>query len=332
MKDLVTEDRQELISVIIPIYNMETYLPRCLDSVLHNSYQNLEILCINDGSIDQSLSILKRYAEDDARIILIDQKNSGVSSARNRGLERARGRYIAFVDADDWLHENYFEYLYRAITQCEGDFALCNLIKSSDDTILNDEIPFCCGKISIGELYSHHDYKSYVTAKLFCADTLRNLAFDEESKVLEDTLFLLELISKNSNMVIAKVEAILYAYYNRPDSLVSKIGVQELLQFSHKSLIYCDTIENKSIKSWIAEEAIKKSLSARYLAKLMKNREAILDCNRIMKDALRYVKNYKMRYLLMYSCPSLYRACRIWSDRSLLTFEKQIRESQKGAK
>lgn len=86
------------ISVIIPVYNTERYLPRCLDSVLSNTYDNLEVICINDGSTDNSRNILDNYKVSDERVVVINQKNSGVSAARNAGINVATGEYIAFID------------------------------------------------------------------------------------------------------------------------------------------------------------------------------------------------------------------------------------------
>ena len=107
---------QSLISVIIPIYNMEQYLERCLDSVLNNTYRNLEIICVDDGSTDSSLEILRRWEEKDPRIVVITKENGGVSSARNAGLDRMAGDYVSFVVSDEFVHPQYFEALLFAVT------------------------------------------------------------------------------------------------------------------------------------------------------------------------------------------------------------------------
>ena len=91
------------VSVIIPVYNVEQYLSKCLDSVINQTFKNIEIICINDGSTDNSLKILNEYAMADKRIIVINQENSGVYAARNKGLQIANGKYISFVDSDDWI-------------------------------------------------------------------------------------------------------------------------------------------------------------------------------------------------------------------------------------
>lgn len=116
---------ENLISVIIPVYNTAQYLSRCLDSVLNNTYRELEVICINDGSPDNSLEILNDYARKDCRMKVIDQKNAGVSAARNRGMDAATGEYIAFVDSDDWVHPQYFELLQDLSRQENADIMMC---------------------------------------------------------------------------------------------------------------------------------------------------------------------------------------------------------------
>ena len=96
-------ESKPLVSVVLPIYNVEKYLPKCLDSVVGQSYENIEIICINDGSPDESEKIVADYMKNDSRIVLINQKNQGLSGARNTGIENAKGEYIMFLDSDDWI-------------------------------------------------------------------------------------------------------------------------------------------------------------------------------------------------------------------------------------
>ena len=121
------------ISVIIPVYNIENYLERCLESVIMQTYNNLEIICINDGSTDGSLSILEDYAIRDDRIIIIDQSNLGLSAARNKGIESASGEYITFIDSDDWVEIDMVEQLYSLILHHNCDITLCSYIRSYDE-------------------------------------------------------------------------------------------------------------------------------------------------------------------------------------------------------
>lgn len=117
------------VSIIVPIYNMEPYLTRCLDSLISQSLSAIEIIAINDGSSDNTLSILQHYALNDPRIHLINKRNAGVSAARNDGLMVARGEFIGFVDPDDWVNPHMFETLYEAAKQEQVDVVMCSYIR-----------------------------------------------------------------------------------------------------------------------------------------------------------------------------------------------------------
>lgn len=115
---------QELISIIVPIFNTEKYLHQCLNSILSQSYENFECLLINDGSTDASASICREYVAKDARFRYFEKENGGVSSARNLGIERSGGAYITFIDSDDWVEFDYLEVLYSAIIQETADISV----------------------------------------------------------------------------------------------------------------------------------------------------------------------------------------------------------------
>lgn len=100
-----------LVSIIIPIYNVESYLAQCLDSILGQSYKNIEVICIDDGSTDSSGAIAQQYANKDPRVRIITQANAGQSAARNRGLEQASGEYVAFIDSDDYIDREFIKEL-----------------------------------------------------------------------------------------------------------------------------------------------------------------------------------------------------------------------------
>ena len=114
----------DLISVIVPIYNVENYIRQCLDSILSQSYENFECLLINDGSTDASASICREYVAKDARFRYFEKENGGVSSARNLGIERSGGAYVTFIDSDDWVEFDYLEVLYSAIIQDSADISV----------------------------------------------------------------------------------------------------------------------------------------------------------------------------------------------------------------
>lgn len=114
------------ISIVIPIYNAEDHLQRCVDSVLNQTEKNIEIILVDDGSKDNSIEICKNYLNQDKRVQLIHQENSGVSAARNRGIEQACGEYIGFIDSDDWIEPNMYECLLREANQASADIVMCD--------------------------------------------------------------------------------------------------------------------------------------------------------------------------------------------------------------
>lgn len=124
------------ISVIIPVYNEGKYLKQCLDSILQQTYRNLEVILIDDGSTDNTLEISEQYRQKDKRIRVLHKANGGVGSSRNAGLTMANGDYIAFVDGDDWIDKNYFENLYNLLKRKQADVAVCNYSDYNDQTKL----------------------------------------------------------------------------------------------------------------------------------------------------------------------------------------------------
>ncbi len=115
-----------LVSIIVPIYNADKYLTRCLNSIVNQTYANLEIILINDGSTDTSPNICNKYAQKDNRIVLINKTNEGVSVARNAGIQKSNGEYVAFLDADDWIAANYIEQLMKPFENENIDISICD--------------------------------------------------------------------------------------------------------------------------------------------------------------------------------------------------------------
>lgn len=116
-----------LISIIVPVYNVEEYLPKCLDSIINQTYKNLEIIVVNDGSTDNSGKICDEYGERDYRIMVIHKANRGVSSSRNIGIKNASGEYILFVDSDDEIEKDYVNVMARAVTNSDCDLVISNI-------------------------------------------------------------------------------------------------------------------------------------------------------------------------------------------------------------
>jgi len=123
----------DLISVIIPVYNVEPYLKKCLDSVVTQTYKEIEIILVDDGSTDGSGPICDEYAAQDKRIRVIHKRNGGLSDARNVGLDRCSGRYVTFIDSDDYVASDYVERLYRILVEYNADIAVCDYFEFYDE-------------------------------------------------------------------------------------------------------------------------------------------------------------------------------------------------------
>lgn len=158
------------ISIIVPCYNVEEYLRQCLDSIVNQTYTNLEIICVNDGSTDNTLSILNEYALSDKRIVIIDQENMGASQARNKALKVATGDYIAFVDGDDWIEEIAIEKAIEKITELNCDLVFWSYNKCYIENIFSNHIYGTEEKILFGNSYADF-YK-----------TIFGLTYDQLSK------------------------------------------------------------------------------------------------------------------------------------------------------
>lgn len=185
------EANAPLISIIIPVYNAEKYLAECLVSVINQTYQNLEVILINDGSNDSSLQIAQAFQQKDARLKVISQDNAGVAAARNRGLRSVTGAFISFVDSDDWISPDHLESLYRTIEQHSVDIAVCDISLRFDDK--PSEIYGKSGKEGecweqpriFAEMIFDQQFSNHLHNKLFRAELWEGISF-VEGHVYED--------------------------------------------------------------------------------------------------------------------------------------------------
>lgn len=131
------------ISIIVPVYNTEKYLEKCLESLINQTLKDIEIICVNDGSTDKSVEILNNFAKKDKRIKIISQKNKGQSAARNEGIKIAKGKYIGFLDSDDWADRTMFEKLYENATKFDAEISMCSITTFDEKTnIYNKSDPY----------------------------------------------------------------------------------------------------------------------------------------------------------------------------------------------
>ena len=205
---------EKLVSVIVAVYNIEEYLPRCVDSILAQTYRNLEIILVDDGSKDQSGSICDSYAEKDRRIKVIHKKNGGLSDARNAGMDAATGEYIGFVDGDDWIEPDMYRAMYFACEKEKAQAAVCRYKQITKSGIIDGSAG---NSVSLSrdealEIYVCGDerYLIYnsVWSKLFARDLVEGMRFPV-GKNSEDIMF--------TTRAFCRMERLVYldeAYYN----------------------------------------------------------------------------------------------------------------------
>ena len=217
--------KNDKISIIVPIYNVEKYLKRCLDSIINQTYKNMEIILVNDGSKDDSLKICKEYTKKDKRIILIDQENAGLSMARNNGIDKATGDYIGFVDSDDVISLYMYDYLIKSIKESNSDISLC-LFKSfnKDIKFSNNYKNISLGKENaIRELLIDRKIPSHANDKLFKKELFNGIRFPKGKKY-EDIPVIYKLFLKANNISLVDTE--LYGYYLRDDSITGNYNIE----------------------------------------------------------------------------------------------------------
>lgn len=222
---LVGVDMEELISVIVPVHNVEKYIKQCIDSIINQTYKNIEIILINDGSEDKSGEICDNYKSIDERISVFHQENKGVSVARNFGIDKSKGQWITFVDSDDWVEKNYIEILLKSAKQVEADVSICGY-----NRVWNENASEKINASEVVEIFGPEEYliKSlnpqtglgFCHMKLFHRSAIDSIRFDSKLIVAEDALFNI-LVSKNISKAIHCMLP-LYNYRNNANSVVKR--------------------------------------------------------------------------------------------------------------
>lgn len=223
---------EELISVIVPVYKVEKYLDKCIQSIVEQTYQNLEIILVDDGSPDICPGICDEWGMKDSRIKVIHKENGGLSSARNAGMAVAKGEYIGFVDSDDYIENNMYEKLYTIIKTEEADLAICNfdIVTERGELIENgllikDEV--FSGKVGLEKLMQERGWY-YVTAwnKLYSRKIVEEMKFPV-GKIHEDEFFVHRVFGKCSKIV--SISQGLYKYVQRQGSIMNATkGIKKL--------------------------------------------------------------------------------------------------------
>lgn len=208
------------ISVIVPIYNAEKYLCRCLESLRNATNVDLEILLIDDGSTDNSATICKKFCEEDRRFKYFYQKNLGVSAARNFGIKNAIGEYLSFCDGDDWIEADEYEFLYELLQKEDCDVAVCGYYQDTEDGSVsqcNGEYIVADSEQALALTLRDNTYGGYLWNKLFRRSIVGDRILREEIHVCEDLLFVCELLDEGNRFVFHNQPK--YHYFANPDSV-----------------------------------------------------------------------------------------------------------------
>lgn len=259
------------ISIIVPVYNVEKYLSNCINSILNQTFKDFELILINDGSTDNSLDICKYYKNIDNRIFIIDKENGDVSSARNVGLDIAKGEYIGFVDSDDYIHPQMYEILYNQIIKNQADISMCefkriyefNKKELSNKDILNQEIEILNNKEAVFKLAEDNSVVYVVVwNKLYKKNLFNNIRF-KEGIIHEDQYIMHRLLYNIDKLVYVKEK--LYFYLQRKESIMhSKLGIDQVDYL----LAYSDRIRFFDEKKLIN---LKEKCEYVYLSNILKN-------------------------------------------------------------
>jgi len=307
------------ISIIVPVYNVEPYLMKCVNSILNQTLENIEIILVNDGSKDKSGDICDEYKKKDNRVVVIHKENGGLSSARNAGLEIAAGELIGFIDGDDWIETDYFEILYDGIKNHNADISVMHLTKVANHEKIEfktkrkeEWVEFTCYKAM--ESFFADDFIGYSACnKLYRSNLFEGIKYPE-GMLMEDKATTYKLIHKTNLVVVNLSEK--YHYYLRSDGIMqSKFNRKKFdsLEIHREQIVFVD--ENYPefyglIRARYAYEAF------RLLLMMIRSNHSVKSdfhrCLKIIKDNIRYVikekrigPHHKIYVALFYLFPKI---------------------------
>ena len=224
------KEKKVKLSIIVAVYNLEKYLPRCLDALVNQTMQDIEILCVNDGSTDSAPQIIEQYKEKyPEKIKVFHKENGGEFTTRNYGLERAQGEYVTFVDTDDYVELNWAEKLYNAAKKNNADLAVCGFERidlKTNKVVATNMTNF---GYTVKEIVPNDDYLLFINPapwnKVYKREKIKNLRF-LPFRGFNDTMFLASCYTKMKK--IAFVPDVLYHYYLRYDSQIHTVNEQDV--------------------------------------------------------------------------------------------------------
>ena len=261
-----------LVSILIAVYNTEPYLRKCLDSVLTQTYNNIEIIIVDDGSTDNSLAICKEYEKKDSRVKVIHQENGGLAVARNTGIINSIGQYLCYLDSDDYIEPDYVEILLREMVAEDADVVVCGYYKEISTTKNVTMVYECEGLIERKKafiaMYTDNGFGAYSWNKMFKADLIKKekIFFDPELRMTQDLLWATMYFAKMDKCVY--VGRPLYHYLFNESSACRNI--KKTGKFNEKFLT--SLLAHEKTKELLAQEdkEIKKAFTGRYVNTYMR--------------------------------------------------------------
>ncbi len=319
------------ISVIVPIYNVEHYLPRCIDTILSQSFTDFELILVDDGSPDKCGLICDEYAVKDNRIRVIHQENAKTSVTRNAGLDVVEGEWIAFIDADDWIHKDYFKCLLAGALD-DTDIVICGFLNTLNVMVKDADfsgVEF--RSVSTEEAYEDYHVRTHVWGRLIRKSVIGELRYIPGIEPIEDVCFN-ELLYR-SNMKIRMTDAKLYYYYLRPGSASNSPMGRGIVDAVSVLLEHLNKFDGTEVRERIIKRCYKSVLSARYSEMFsIDYRDTKRKCKELLKQMEIYLPELKAGdRLVMWGFtefPPIYRAWRIMGDPSLLKYERKCKRNR----
>lgn len=241
------------ISIIVPIYKVELYLKKCVDSILAQSFKDFELILVNDGSPDGCGDICEAYKALDPRVVVIHKQNGGLSDARNYGIEVARGRYIGFVDSDDWIEPDMYESLYSLVTAHDADIAVCGHVEVMDDVPLpksfTHEVHVYNNEQALDKLLEDTEIQNLAWDKLYKAELFTHVRYPV-GKYFEDIFTTYKLFLQARTTV--SLDSPKYMYLKRSDSITGAMNTRKYYDRFCAALEIYETIRDQNYP--VAEE------------------------------------------------------------------------------
>ena len=296
-----------MISIIIPAYNVEKYLPRCLDSILNqNNFDeykaNIEVIIINDGSVDATAKIASDYCNEYKFINMYSQSNGGLSAARNFGLKKSSGKYIWFIDSDDWIAKDSFQVMFGEISTADIDileFDVVYAIEQGKDFLLKNDHFYSSIKtnlISSKDFLEREGYIVSVTSKL-----IKKSLFDKQNiefplkRFSEDNIVALKLMLASNSY--KKINKDIYFYYQRNDSITNTKDIDHMRKYLKDQILNCKDIDKELLKYDFDKTKIKEMqafIVSNMVFSIMKNNFSIDETNNFLNE-LKAINQYPVK-------------------------------------